>query len=215
MHFQVITVDQYPSSEAALPAFGAPDAERRAALGDIYALAVRPKAGMHRIAKTLGFLAPLFRRILGTTAEKEIPGFAELANPEKGPVPETIALLKEHDRNTPFYMMNLNKYFPMAQYRNGDSLTGEQAYKRYASRIIPYLISVGGYPDLMAEIVGLFVGDDSSPLHDDWSEFAMVYYPSRQNFLNMMTNAPKKGAYHRDADLQRVVLMPSTTWQEV
>lgn len=103
----------------------------------------------------------------------------------------------------------------MAQYRNGDSLTGEQAYKRYASRIIPYLISVGGYPDLMAEIVGLFVGDDSSPLHDDWSEFAMVYYPSRQNILNMMTNAPKKGAYHRDGDLQRVVLMPSTTWQEV
>ena len=75
---------------------------------------------------------------------------------------------------------------------------------------MPYLISVGGCPDIVGHTVGVFVGDERSPLHDDWSDFAMVYYPSRQNFINMMTNSPKKSIYHRDAGLQRAVLMPSS-----
>ena len=139
-------------------------------------------------------------------------GFAELANPETGPVPETIAVLTEHEQTTPFYMMNLNKYYPTARYESGESVSGEQAYNRYGARILPYLISVGGYPAIMGHTVGVFVGDEHSPLHDDWSDFAMVYYPSRQNFRNMMTNTPKKGVHHRDAGLQRAVLMPSSDW---
>lgn len=69
---------------------------------------------------------------------------------------------------------------------------------------------MGGYPDIVGYIVAALVGDESSPLHDDWSDFAMEYYPSRRNFINMMTNTPKKGIYHREADLQRAVLMPNS-----
>ena len=210
MDYQAITVDIFPSNEAAQKAFDAASAERQAALSDIYALVVRPQGMLPRIAKALGFLAPLLSRMLGTTSEREIIGFSELANLDNGPVPETIAVLKEHDQTTPFYMMNLNKYYTSAQYNHGQSISGEQAYNRYATRIAPYLISVGGYPDILGRTVGMFVGDESSALHDEWSDFAMVYYPSRQNFINMMTNSPKKGVYHRDAGLQRAVLMPGT-----
>ena len=210
MGYQAITVDLFPSSEAAQTAFDAASAERKAALSDIYALVVRSAGMLPRIAKVLGFLTPLLSRMLGTASEREMIGFAELANPDKGPVPETIAVLKEHDQTTPFYMMNLNKYYPSAQYNHGENISGEQAYNRYATRIAPYLISVGGYPDILGHTVGMFVGNESSTLHDDWSDFAMVYYPSRQDFINMMTNSPKKGGNHRDAGLQRAVLMPST-----
>jgi uncharacterized protein (DUF1330 family) len=212
MHYQAITVDLFPSSQAARSAFEAVRVERQAALSDIYALIVRPAARLPRIARALGFLAPLLSRILGTASEREMTGFAGLANPEKGPVPETIAVLKEHDRTTPFYVMNLNKYYPIAQYKTRTDTSGEQAYNRYAARIMPYLISVGGYPAVIGHTVGVFVGHESSPLHDDWGDFAMVYYPSRQNFINMMTNSPKKGVHHRDAGLQRAVLMPSSDW---
>jgi len=75
---------------------------------------------------------------------------------------------------------------------------------------MPYLISVGGYPDILGHTVGVFVGDESNPLNDDWSDFAMVYYPSRQNFIRMMTNGSKEGAHHRDAGMQRTVLMPNS-----
>ena len=213
MPYQAITVAVFASSEAALTAFDAIVAERQAALADIYALVVRPVVRLPRIAKGLGFLAPLLRRVLGTTSERAIPGFAEFANPEKGPVPETLAALKAHDQTTPFYMMNLNKYYPKARYDGGEDVSGERAYNRYATRILPYLISVGGYPDLIGHVECVFVGGASSPLHDTWSDFAMVYYPSRQNFINMMTHSPKKGVHHQDAGLERAVLMPSSDWR--
>ena len=93
-------------------------------LSDVYALAVRLAGMLPRIVKALGFLAPLLSRMLGTSSETEITGFAEFANPKKGPVPETIAVLKEHNQSTPFYMMNLNKYYLKARYKNGKDISG-------------------------------------------------------------------------------------------
>ena len=210
MPYQAITVDRFPSGEAACSAFEAIRVERQAVLAGLYAVVVRPRPGPSRIAKALGFLAHLFSRMLGTRSEKEVTGFAEVANPETGPVPETIAVLREHDQTTPFHMMGLNKYYPVAKYASGEKVPGEQAYNRYGARILPYLASVGGYPAIMGHTVGVFVGDESSPLHDDWSDFAMVYYPSRRKFVRMMTNTPRTGVHHRDVALQRAVLMPSS-----
>jgi hypothetical protein len=210
MPFQAITVDRFPSRESALLAFEATQAERQDALSQIYCLAVRPADRLPRVIKALGFLSPVLGRILGTNAEKEMPRFREIANPETGPVPDTLEEMRKHDQSTPFYMMNLNKYYSKAQYASGENVSGEDAYNRYGSRILPYLISVGGYPDIIGHVAAVLVGDENSRLHDDWSDFAMVYYPSRRNFIRMMTNAPKDGAHHRDAGLQLAVLMPSS-----
>jgi hypothetical protein len=210
MPFQAITVDRFPSRESALLAFEATQNERQAAFSQIYCLAVRPADRLPRVVKALEFLSPILGRILGTNAEKEMPRFREIANPETGPVPETLEEMRKHDQSTPFYMMNLNKYYPKARYASGEDVSGEDAYNRYGSHILPYLVSVGGYPDIIGKVAATFVGDENSRLHDDWSDFAMVYYPSRRNFFRMMTNAPKDGAHHRDAGLQRAVLMPSS-----
>ena len=40
----------------------------------------------------------------------------------------------------------------------------------------------------------------------------MVYYPSRQNFLRLMTNSPVKGIHHKESGLERAVLMPGNDW---
>ena len=211
MPYKAITVDIFPNHETAIMAFDAVSLERQAALADIYALVVRPVGMLPRITKALGFLAPILSRLLGTRSEREMTGFAEHANTETDPVPETIVVLKEHDQTTTFYMMNLIKFYSVARYEDGEGGSGEQAYSRYATRIAPYLISVGGYPDILGHTQGVFVGDESSTLHDEWSDFAMVYYPSRKNFIRMMTNSPKKGVHHRDAGLERAVLMPSSS----
>ena len=131
MPYQTITVDQFSASEAAQRAFDAISIERQAALVDIYALIVRPNDGLQRISKILGFLRPLLSRLLGTNAEKDIFGFADVGNPETGPLPETVAEMRQHDQTTPFYMMNLNKYYARAKYDNGEDVSGEQAYNRY------------------------------------------------------------------------------------
>ncbi len=214
MPFQELVVDMFPSGEAALIAFDAAKETRATAVVESYILAVSPAGGPLGLVRRLRFLAPLLRPILGTDSEKERPELKGKLNPATGPVPETTEVLRRHDQTTPFYMMNLNRYYASAQYEGGQARkgTGEQAYARYGIRIVPYLISVGGYPDFMGHVIGTFVGSEDSPLHDDWSEFAMVYYPSRRVFLNMATHAPAKGIHHRDAGLARAVLMPSTAW---
>ncbi|MFC2046263.1 hypothetical protein ACFLTC_01930 [Chloroflexota bacterium] len=214
MSFQAITVDRLPHKESALAVLEAVSAERQEALSQVYALAVRPQDGRPKLVKALGFLSPILTRVLGTNTEKAMTGFGEIANPQTGPVPETVAEMRSHDQSTPFYMMNLNKYYAQAHYASGDDISGEEAYNRYAGRIAPYLVSVGGYPDIIGPVIGTLAGDPSSFLHDAWSEFAMVYYPCRRDFINMMSNSPKKGVHHRDAGLQRAVLMPSSDWAE-
>jgi hypothetical protein len=214
MPFQELVVDMFPSGEAALIAFDVAKETRATAVAEAYILAVSPAGGPLGLVRRLRFLAPLLRLILGTNSEKERPELKGKLNPATDPVPETIEVLRRNDQTTPFYMMNLNRYYARAQYEGGQARkrTGEQAYARYAIRILPYLISVGGYPDFMGYFIGTFVGREDSPLHDDWSEFGMVYYPSRRAFLNIATHAPVKGIHHRDAGLARAVLMPSTAW---
>jgi hypothetical protein len=99
MPYQIITVDNFPSSGAVQTAFDAVSQERQAVLTDIYAMFVRPDARMTRIVKALGFLSPVFSRILGNHASKDIPEFADVANPETGPVPETIAEMRQYAVN--------------------------------------------------------------------------------------------------------------------
>jgi hypothetical protein len=214
MPFQELVVDMFPSGEAALSAFDVAKETRATAVAEAYILAVSPAGGPLGLVRRLHFLAPLLKPILGTNSEKERPALKGKLNPATGPVPETTEVLRKHDQTTPFYMMNLNRYYARAQYEGGQAIkrTGEQAYARYAIRIVPYLISVGAYPDFMGSVAGTFVGSEDSPLHDHWSEFAMVYYPSRRAFLNMATHTPEKGIHHRDAGLARAVLMPSTAW---
>ena len=114
MPFQAITVDRFPSRESALLAFEATQDARQAAFSQIYCLAVRPADKLPRVVKAFGFLSPVLCHILGTNAEKEMPRFREIANPETGPAPDTLEAMRKHDQSTPFYMMNLNRYYSKA-----------------------------------------------------------------------------------------------------
>jgi len=104
----------------------------------------------------------------------------------------------------PFYMMNLNQFTPQDKRR----VSGKDAYNRYSARIMPYLVSVGGYPDIYGKILSAYIGDQKSRLSNSWHDFALVYYPSRTSFLRLMTNIPGGAADIRRAGLKRVVLMP-------
>ena len=212
MPYNMILVDTFSSGHSALQAFAAGEESRSASMVGAYVLAVKPSGNvMLKLVRRLGFLAPITGRLVGTTSERPLPGIGNW-DPNTGPVPETINLFRKDDQLSPFYMMNLNKYYARARYPDGEDISGDEAYARYRNRIVPYLISVGGYPDLMGSVIGVLAGAEASPLHDEWSEFAMVYYPSRQNFLRMMTNSPTKGIHHRAAGLERAVLMPSSHW---
>jgi len=146
-------------------------------------------------------------RLLGTSEVKDIRNFSDQLDPETDPDPGAVREFAAGDMGPPFYMMNLNQFTPQDKRRG----SGKDAYNRYSALIMPYLVSVGGYPDIYGKILSTYIGDQKSRLSNSWHDFALVYYPSRTSFLRLMTNAPGGAAKIRRAGLKRVVLMACST----
>ncbi len=206
MPYQYLTVDSYPSSDALLLAHEKTREIRTAALKELYGIIVKPNPVIRKVAKGLGFLAPHLTKLVGTSEVKIIRDFSDQLDPETDPDPGAVSEFAAGDMDPPFYMMNLNQYTPQDKRR----VSSKDAYNLYSAWITPFLISVGGYPDIYGKILSAYIGDQKSPLSNSWHEFALVYYPSRTSFLRLMTNTPQGAAKIRRAGLKRVVLMSSS-----
>ena len=204
MPYQYLTVDSYPSSEALLLAHEKTREIRTAALKELYGIIVKPNPVIRKVAKGLGFLAPHLTKLVGTSEVKIIRDFSDQLDPETDPDPGAVSEFAAGDMDPPFYMMNLNQYTPQDKRR----VSSKDAYNLYSAWITPFLISVGGYPDIYGKILSAYIGDQKSQLSNHWHDFALVYYPSRTSFLRLMTNTPRGAVKIRRAGLKRVVLMP-------
>ncbi len=207
MPYQYLTVDSFPSSQALLLAHENSREIRQESLSDIYALIVQPNPAVKKVTKGLGFLSSILTRWLGTA---EVRGIEQLEDnfdrldPETDPNPENVMRFSSEKLTESFFMMNLNQFSPSP--RRGEG--GKSAYNQYSARIMPRLISVGGYPDIYGKILGTYIGDQKSALSNNWHDFVLVYYPSRGSFLRLMTNTPHGAAEIRREGLTKVVLMP-------
>lgn len=207
--YHYLTVDSYPSSQALLLAHENTREVRQDSINEIYAMIVRPNPAIRRIASGLGFLSQFLTNLLSTSEIKELNYTEDLSDrldPETDPDPGAVREFAAGDMDPPFFMMNLNQFTPQDKRRG----SGKDAYNRYSARIMPYLVSVGGYPDIYGKILSTYIGDQKSQLSNSWHEFALVYYPSRTNFLRLMTNTPRSAAEIRRAGLKKVVLMASS-----
>ena len=205
--YQFLTVDSFPSSQALLLAHENSRGIRDAALQETYSIYLKTASILKKVIKGAGLFSPTLAGWLGTRQIKEIPDHSKELDPETAPGLEAVREFSDRDRDQPFYMMNLNQFSP----RNRSRSVGKDAYNRYSAWIIPYLVSVGGYPDIYAKIQGTYIGDQRSSLANSWGDFALVYYPSRASFLRLMTNTPHRAATIRRAGLNKVVLMPCVT----
>jgi hypothetical protein len=210
MPYQYITVDNFPSSQALLMAHENSREVRLSTLREVYGFLIRPNPVIKKFAKGLGFMAPLLTNLLGSKTIKLDRDFGYEADPETDPVPEKVKGYSPENPDQPFFMMNLNRFSP--QTKRGED--GKSAYNQYSLQILPYLISVGGYPDILGEVLGSFIGDQKDPLFIKWHSFALVFYPRWGSFLQLMTNTPLSAAEMRQAGLSKVVLMPSSIIQD-
>ena len=95
------------------------------------------------------------------------------------------ALLQADDDGSPIVMINLLRYRALADYPDGFDATpcsGQEAYGRYAAVATQRVASVGG--------TMLWVGDVRmsviAPEGEHWDIAALVQYPSRQAFFEML-----------------------------
>ncbi len=210
MPYQYLTVDNFPSSQALLMAHENTRQVRQSFLREVYGFLIRPNPVIKKVSIGLGFMAPILSSWLGTKDIKLDRDTSYDPDPETDPVREKIKVFSSANQDQPFFMMNLNRFSP--QEKRGES--GKSAYNQYSLQILPYLISVGGYPELYGEVLGSFIGDQKDPLFIRWHDFALVYYPNRGSFLRLMTNTPQSAAKIRRAGLEKVVLMPSSQIQD-
>ena len=114
------------------------------------------------------------------------------------------------DEDREFLMVNLIKYRAKAKYADGrkTDLTGEQANALYAP--IEFIGQIGARIDYMGR-----VKDQMGNMNPRWDEVAIVRYPSRGRFFEMVTNPEfQKRAVHKDAGLEvtQVLLTEPVPW---
>jgi len=195
--YQYLVVDSFPTSQAVLMAHEKTREIRLAALISCYALLIQPHPWLPGIVKSLGFLQSPLTSLLNTAEAKTIPESPGTLNPDTDPDLEKVREFGSRDLDQPFFMMNLNQFYPQ----------GKRSYHLYSAWITPFLVSVGGFPDMYGKVIGSYIGDQNDPLYISWHDFALVYYPSRDSFLRLMTNTPRGAAAIRRGGLKQVVLM--------
>jgi uncharacterized protein (DUF1330 family) len=86
----------------------------------------------------------------------------------------------------PFVMVNLLKFKDVADYPDGEQVSGLEAYLRYGQRMSGLVEAVGGRMIYSGRVVSLMIGE----VEDLWDAVGLVEYPSRAAFLEI-TRSPE------------------------
>ena len=104
------------------------------------------------------------------------------------------------DKDAPVVMVNLLKFREKAAYPDGRDphLTGQEAYARYGIEVSKIISKLGGRMVFGGMVDGLMLGE----CEELWDQVALVEYPSRAAFLEMVMS-PEYHAIevHREAGL--------------
>ena len=109
----------------------------------------------------------------------------------------------------PIVMVNLLKYRDRAAYESDraeakEDLSGREAYQRYGMTAFKHVSARGGDIVWMGPQAQVFIGGPEQ----EWDDIVCVKYPSRQKFLEMVSDPDYLAAtYHRDAGLERTALL--------
>jgi uncharacterized protein (DUF1330 family) len=99
----------------------------------------------------------------------------------------------------PVVMINLLK-FP-----GGRQSEGAASYQRYADQAVKMVEEQGGTLLWLGRVDQVLIGDEEA---DAWDSAALVQYPSRQAFIDMVSKPAYQDAHtHREAGLERTVLL--------
>jgi len=108
----------------------------------------------------------------------------------------------EHGRDGEVVMLNLLKFKDLAGDGEG---TGAEAYGRYGDAVTEMVESQGGRMVWIGRAEHVFIGDVDA---NDWDAVALVSYPSRQAFLDMVATAEYGEIHrHRESGLERTVVI--------
>jgi uncharacterized protein (DUF1330 family) len=102
-------------------------------------------------------------------------------------------------------MLNLLKFRAKAE---GEGGTGAEAYGRYGDEVRTMIEDRGGTMLWYGRAEHVFIGDVDA---NDWDAVALVSYPSRESFIEMVSTPAYADAHeHREAGLADTVVIACT-----
>lgn len=125
-----------------------------------------------------------------------------------GRLRDELRQLAASDDGNEFFMLNLIRYRPAAQYPAGYDFPGDalDADARYSRAIVPHLLRHGGVPVFLGEVEGRFIDAAGDPA---WQRVAIVRYRSRRDLLEMVADlAGRDIAVHKWASIEKTHVFP-------
>ena len=125
------------------------------------------------------------------------------------PNAEQFKAYAESDHDGEVVMLNLLKFKARADAGGADEgSSGSDAYGRYADAVIKMVEARGGKLLWLGRADHVFIGDVDA---NAWDSVALVSYPNRQAFLDMISTPDYQEAHeHRSAGLEDTVLIACT-----
>ena len=118
------------------------------------------------------------------------------------PNPEQFANYLKSDNGGEVVMLNLLKFKARAE---GEEGSGRDAYNRYGDGVLKMVEERGGTLLWQGRAEHVFIGDVDA---NDWDAVALVSYPSRQSFIDMVSTPEyEKSHEHREAGLDDTVVI--------
>lgn len=122
---------------------------------------------------------------------------------------DVLDWLVNSDYEGPFHLVNQLKFRKVAEYP--DDYTGErastgvEANKLYVKSLLPLMGQVGNLSVIRNQVIGTVALVGNS---EDWDMVTIVYYPSRESFVNLLSNMEyRKSGVHKHAALERTRAM--------
>jgi uncharacterized protein (DUF1330 family) len=114
-----------------------------------------------------------------------------------------IELMNAPDEG-PVVMLNLLKF---KQHAEGSDSSGASEYGKYSDAAVQMVEARGGKVLWMGRADQILIGDPT----EDWDSVALVQYPSRRDFVEMVSSPDYEKAHeHRESGLERTVLIACT-----
>ena len=114
-----------------------------------------------------------------------------------------IELMEAPDEG-PVVMLNLLKFKKQAE---GSEGSGASEYGKYSDAAVQMVEARGGKVLWMGRADQILIGDPT----EDWDSVALVQYPSRKDFVEMVSSPDYEKAHeHRESGLERTVLIACT-----
>lgn len=204
-----IVIDEFSSVQEALDFFSTYEDSLNQVCSEHTILVIIPEPSItFHVVKGISWLVRLFKGV----TDQGIPSATWRAeNTDVWPDENQMEVARAQDLDEPLFVYNLNKYRPVADYKefnkDGKKISGKEAYDRYSKIAGFELLRRGAYPVYGGKPICIFGSHEDCMLADSWDHFIFVRYPQRRNLLaTIESDEFHNGEAHRDAGLERVAI---------